>query len=686
MDGGCSVVARPENAVPRAFVALTTLTAVAAVVSVGAVASIVGWRLDHPASFAALGLLVLVGELRPIPVPRRHGLDKVTVSTAFAFAALLSSGILPACLVYAGSSVIADLVARTAPIKVLFNAAQYVLSAVCAGAILIGVAGGAPVALHAGAVPAIVLAAVAWWGTNHVLAGTGAAFLARLPVAPYLRDDLAFHALIAGSLLTLAPALVASSAASFALIPVVVAPVLAIYFGGRQAGINAHHAFHDRLTDLPNRWLLYESLEKKLQTAEHGHHHVAVMIVDLDDFKSINDTLGHEFGDRVLQQIAPRLRDALGPRGLLARLGGDEFAAVLDGVHDEAEALSWAEQLLVVLQRPCEIDSMVLHIAGSIGVACYPQHGRSADELLRHADVALYCAKSERSTCRLYAREHDEHSIDRLALAAQLGRGIERGELVVHYQPKVPLTEGGTCGVEALVRWNHPQLGSIGPEAFIPISEHTGLIKGVTERVLDASLRQCRAWRTKGLNIRFSVNISTRTLLDHDLPATIRTLLHRYRVPAASLQLEITESRFVADLGRARTVLHELRAMGVTIAIDDFGTGFSSLAQLQQLPVDEIKIDRSFVMRMETDRDDAVLVHSIIELAHNLGLHVTAEGVETPATDRILRDMGCDFAQGYYVSRPVPADECRRVLSAIASQADKPPMRLVTLDTAMESA
>jgi diguanylate cyclase (GGDEF)-like protein len=686
MTGDCPAIARAQTTVPRGFVGLTVPTALVGIASVGALAWFVGWHLHAPMRFAALTLLVLVGELLPIPVPRRHGLDKVTVSTVFAFAALLCAGILPACLVYAASSVLADLWARTSPVKVLFNAAQYVLSVAAAGVVLTVTAGGTPIELQAGAVPATVLAAVVWFATNHVLAGAGAALLARLPVAPYLIDDLAFHALIGGSLLALAPAVVASSEASFALIPVVVAPVLAIYFGGRQAGINAHRAFHDRLTDLPNRWLLYESLGKKLQAAEHAHQHVAVMIVDLDDFKSINDTLGHEFGDRVLQQVAPRLADALGSRGLLARLGGDEFAAVLDGVRDEAEALRHAEELLRVLQQPCEVDSMVLHVSGSIGVACFPQQGRNAHELLRHADVALYCAKSQRSTCSLYAREHDEHSIDRLALAAQLRRGIERGELVVHYQPKVPLTDGGACGVEALVRWDHPQLGSLGPDAFIPISEHTGLIKGVTERVLDATLRQCRAWRARGLDIRFSVNISTRTLLDHDLPATIRLLLDRYQVPASSLQLEITESRFVADLGRARSVLHELRAMGVTIAIDDFGTGFSSLAQLQQLPVDEIKIDRSFVMRMESDHDDAVLVRSIIELGHNLGLHVTAEGVETPAADRILREMGCDFAQGYYVSRPVPADECRRVLGAITDRADRAPMRLVTLDTALESA
>jgi diguanylate cyclase (GGDEF)-like protein len=676
----------PVGAIPRRFVDFTVWTAVAALGSLVALGWAVGGRVETPARFWLLALFVLAGELLPVPVPRRHGLDKVTISAAFAFAVLLCAGVLPACVVYAAASSIADLSERTAPVKVVFNAAQYVLSLAGAGAVLVLAGAAPPIALRAAVLPAILLAALACFVINHVLAGTGAALLAGLPVGRYLVDDIAFHALTAGCLLALAPGVIASSQTSLALVPVAFVPVLAIYFGGRQAGINAHRAFHDRLTDLPNRWLFTETVTEALEAAEHGQSGVGVMIVDLDDFKSINDTLGHQIGDDVLRLIAPRLAQALGPRGLLARLGGDEFAAVVTGVGNETEALRCAEQLLGALQRPCEVDSLALHVGGSIGVACYPQHGTTVSELLQHADVALYCAKAEHSTCAVYAHEHDEHSIDRLALAAQLRRGIDRGELVVHYQPKVPLNDGNPYGVEALVRWNHPQLGCLGPDAFIPLSEQTGMIKGLTERVLEAALRQCQAWCTGGLDIRFSVNISTRTLLDHDLPATIRALLDRFAVPPSSLQLEITESRFVADLGRARTVLHELRAMGVTIAIDDFGTGFSSLSQLQQLPVDEIKIDRSFVMRMETDRDDAVLVRSIIELGHNLGLHVTAEGVETASVSRTLRELGCDFAQGYHFSRPVPAEECQRLLEAMPHERLGGRLRLVALGRAMEPA
>jgi predicted signal transduction protein with EAL and GGDEF domain len=313
-----------------------------------------------------------------------------------------------------------------------------------------------------------------------------------------------------------------------------------------------------------------------------------------------------------------------------------------------------------------DVDSMSLRVDASIGIAAFPQHGRTVRELLRHADVALYCAKASDMSFQTYAEEYDEYSIDRLALAAQLRRGIERGELAVHYQPKAPLHGGATTAVEALVRWNHPQLGCIGPDGFIPLAEQTGVIKPLTARVLESSLCQCDQWRSEGLEVTVSVNISARSLIDHDLPSMIRALLERFRLPASVLQLEITESRIIADLRRARTALDELRGMGVKIAIDDFGTGFSSLLQLQQLPIDEIKIDRSFVTRMETNRSDAVLVRSIIELGRNLGLNVTAEGVESESVRCSLSELGCDFAQGFHIGRPVDAQECRRYLEAPA--------------------
>jgi diguanylate cyclase (GGDEF)-like protein len=647
-------------ALPRAFVRYVALTAALAGLALIAVGTRADWQLDKPALFWLLAALVIVGELLPIPVPRRHGLAKVTISTAFAFAILLRFGVAQATVVYVVSVVIADSVERVAPLKVLFNASQYALAIMAAAGVL-ELTGALPVGrITTGGLPAVLAAGTAFFLANHALACAAAAFLSELPVSRYIRDDLAFQTWTAGCLLAFAPAVIASAQASTALVPVCFLPMLAIYFGGRQAAINSHRAYHDSLTELPNRAALAEKLRKALDVAERERSSVAVMLLDVDDFKAVNDTLGHEFGDDVLTEIAHRLRSALTENETLARLGGDEFAVVLNGDLHQAEAA--AARLLGALDRPTEIDSLLLHTAASIGIAVFPQHGRSVRELLRHADVALYCAKDSDASFCTYAEEYDEYSIDRLALAAQLRRGIERGELVVHYQPKAPLHGGATSAVEALVRWNHPQLGQIGPDGFIPLAEQTGVIKPLTERVLESALAQCEAWHEDGVDVSVSVNVSTRSLLDHDLPQMIRTLLGRFNLPPSTLQLEITESRIVADMRRARSALDEIRALGVQIAIDDFGTGFSSLSQLQQLPIDEIKIDRSFVIRMEVNRNDAVLVRSIIELARNLGLRVTAEGVESESIRTTLRQLGCGYAQGFHIGRPAPADECRLYL------------------------
>jgi len=597
-------------------------------------------------------------------VPRRRGLANVTISAAFAFAILLRFGPGPAALVYVSSSVIADAAQGVSPLKILFNAAQYLVAIVAAASVL-ALAHSLPIGPITGSeLPIVLIAAAAFFVTNHVLACVAGALLVRAPVRGYLRDDLEFQAWTAGCVLAFAPALLASADVSIALVPVCFVPMLAVYFGGRQAALSSHRAHHDALTGLPNRSALSETLQEMLAVAERDQRALAVMLLDLDDFKSINDTLGHELGDLTLQQVAGRLHQAVCDRTVLARIGGDEFAVLINGGQAEAEAVGG--RLLDALDDPLEVDSVGLHIRASIGIACFPQHGRTAPELIRHADVAMYCAKGSNAAFHTYAEEDDEYSIDRLALAAQLRRGIERGELVVHYQPKVPLQGGTTLALEALVRWNHPQLGCIGPDGFIPLAEQTGIIKPLTEKVLEASLEQCKRWRQEGLEVTVSVNVSTRSLLDHDLPTIIRTLLRRLDLNASALQLEITESRIVADLPRARAALEELRAMGVMIAIDDFGTGYSSLKQLQQLPVDEIKIDRSFVTRMETDRQDAVLVHSIIDLGRNLGLRVTAEGVETENVKTVLAELGCDFAQGFHVGRPVVANECSRYLSSAA--------------------
>jgi diguanylate cyclase (GGDEF)-like protein len=661
----------------RRFDALTIATVALAVVATAVLAGTAGWHLTAHAHFWVLSSFVLLGELFPIPVPRRGGLDKVTISTAYAFAILLLEGPLPACAVYAAASVTADLVMRVAPVKTAFNAAQYTLTMTAAAAVLMIAGWPAPLTVTGAAVPAILLAALACLIVGHVLAGAGAALLSGEPVLRYLQTDLLFQAWTAGCLLMLAPGVAVSADVSLALVPVAFMPMLAIYFGGRQAALGAHRAMHDPLTDLPNRLQLSDDLSAALRAAERSGRGVAVMIVDLDDFKAVNATLGHEIGDLVLRRIAPRLQAALGPGSRVARLGGDEFAVVLEHVRAPTEACEAAQRVLDAIDLPLDVDSLSLQLAGSIGVACSPQHGRTVTELLRHADVALYCAKTRRDTYVMYDDEQDGYTRDRLVLATQLRRGLARGQLIVEYQPKLPLHSGCSPAVEALVRWNHPQLGRLGPDGFIPLAEQSGLISGLTDHVLSAAARQCAAWRAGGLDIGIAVNVSSRSLSDGELPASVAALLDRFGLDGGCLQLEITESRIVADLPRTTSVLHELRAMGIGIAIDDFGTGYSSLAQLQRLPIDEIKIDRSFVAGMEHSRNDAVLVRSIVELGRNLGLRVTAEGVETATALGVLRDLGCDFAQGFYVGPPGPSADSRRVLLAGAIASPPDPGRIV---------
>ena len=611
--------------------------------------------------------LLLLGELLPIDVPRRDGRDRVTISGAFAFAILLLFGVMPAIIAYAGASLIADAVSRLSLAKIAFNAAQYALALAGAGAI-IGVLGQPlPVTDLASALPAALAGAVAFFVIGHVLAGIGAALLIGEPPMRYLLADSVFQVLTQGFVLALAPVVVASAQASLVLVPLCVLPTMAVYAGARQAIRHAHRAMHDALTELPNRVLLRERLERALARAETSGGQAVLMILDLDDFKAVNDTMGHAYGDRLLQAVAARLSAALGPDDLLARLGGDEFAVLLPRVEDVAEGQSVAEELIRAMKDSFELDGIVLDVRASIGVACFPEHAGTGENLLRKADVALYCAKASQHPVELYAPNQDHYTVDRLLLAGQLRRGLEAGEIVLEYQPKFVLHGGAPTAAEALARWEHPELGRIGPDGFIPLAEQSGLVNRLTDVVLGVAIAQIAAWSRTGLHLRVSVNVSPRTLLDPALPRRIGDLLRTHGVPAHNLQLEITESRPVPSGRTAQQVLDELRTMGISLAIDDFGTGFSSLVQLQRLPVDEIKIDRSFVANMETSASDAAIVRSTIDLAKNLGLCVTAEGVETREISRTLAEMGCELAQGYGLCRPVSAERCAEIVRDAAS-------------------
>ena len=442
-----------------------------------------------------------------------------------------------------------------------------------------------------------------------------------------------------------------------------------------QAEVNEHQALHDALTDLPNRTLFHDRVHQALTSARRDHVPAAVMIMDLDRFKEVNDTLGHASGDELLKQVGIRLRESLRESDTVARLGGDEFGVLLPKVLDSAAAVAVARKLRTTLEEPFTIHGLALQMEASIGIALYPDHGTNVQSLLQRADVAMYVAKEHPAGCEVYTRERDAYSPDRLTLLTELRRAIDRGQLVLHYQPKVDLRTGEIHGVEALVRWKHPERGMVPPDEFIPPAQKTGVIGPLTMFVLDEALRQCRTWALQGLDLCVAVNLSTRNLLDVHLPDTVGELLSRWEVHPSLLELEITESTILADPVRAMQILSRLDEMGVRLAIDDFGTGYSSLAYLKRLPVDELKIDKSFILGMEESENDAVIVRSTIDLGRNLGLRVVAEGVETSTAWNRLASLGCDIAQGYYLSRPIPASELTEWVRARAEAGAKRRLR-----------
>ncbi len=627
--------------------------------------------------FWVLAAMVIAGELLPITVPRRNGVEEVTVSGAFAIAVLLLFGFGPAAAVYVTAAVVSDAVQRVHPVKVLFNAAQYVASLAAADAALTVLGSQPPIDSIPPALPAIAVAVAAFFLVESVLVGLGVAAATGERVIPALTADFGFHLMTTGALLAFGPIVAVSALADVALLPLLIVPILAIFFGGRQAAISSERALHDPLTGLPNRQFLAQRLGAMLAAPRERDLRVAVAVFDLDDFRTVNETLGHYEGDWLLIQLASRLEAAVGPDDLLARLGADEFALVrpIGASDDEVERLH--RVLRDALESPFAVADLSIDVRASMGVAIAPEHGDRVDTLVQHASVALDRAKQEQTACELYAAEYDDFSPGRLELATQLRRGIERSELIVEYQPKLSLQPGRGHGVEALVRWQHPQLGLLGPDAFVPLAERTGQIRELTQFVLGEAIQQAADWHAAGLPVRMSVNLSPRDLLDPELPRLIDALLSRWRLPATALQLEITERGIISDLTQGRHVLESLRRVGVTSAIDDFGTGYSSLSQVHALPVDEIKIDKSFVQGMTSERPAAAIVESTIQLGRSLGLHVTAEGVEDEATGRELVGLGCDFAQGYYFGRPTNPEACAAVLLEHSRRAAMPDLRVI---------
>jgi diguanylate cyclase (GGDEF)-like protein len=420
-----------------------------------------------------------------------------------------------------------------------------------------------------------------------------------------------------------------------------------------QVSERRFEADHDELTGLLNRRGFFASLREAIAARDAR---VAVLLLDLDGFKEINDTLGHAAGDALLRQIGARLRAALRDGDEIARLGGDEFAILVEAPGTTAhETNEVGRRVRATMTAPFEVAGLSLQVRASVGIALFPEHGTTAEELLRQSDIAMYQAKQDRTGLAVYASSADPRGGQTLQLSSELERALGAGELVVHYQPKADVRTSAITGVEALVRWQHPERGLLQPDAFVPIAERNGLIRRLTLQVVRMGLAQQARWLDEGIDVPLAVNLSIANLLDADLPRDIATLLEDMRVRPGRLKLEITESYLVTDPTLIHSNLQELCDHGVGLALDDFGTGYSSLTHLRHLPIGEIKIDRSFIRDIDSDPEDAVIVQSMINLAHSLDLTVVAEGVETERVWNKLRDFGCDQAQGYYLARPIPA-------------------------------
>jgi diguanylate cyclase (GGDEF)-like protein len=618
----------------------------------------VAWTSGRWLELIVFAVLTCAGELRPVRVASHAGVQEVVSSAAFAFAVFLAGGPLLAIAVQAIASVIGDLVRRKPFVKVAFNLAQYTLALSVSGVVFVLImgdrSGATAVQMTRRWWIAAVAAGAVHFLVNAALVGTIVAVNSRASVRRSIYAMVTHEAQSDVVLLALAPIVIVVADRSLLLLPMLLLPVLFVYRSAVLSSEKEHQALHDSLTDLPNRLRLAEIMKSCLDSARARSTGGAVLLIDLDRFKEVNDTLGHRAGDALLCQVGPRIKDALPENGVIARLGGDEFAVVLPDV-DADEAFRIAASITDTLQQPFHIEGFNLDVEASIGVVIYPDQGDAADVLIKNADVAMYFAKARGSVIELYDAEQDQNSHRRLSLLSELRTALGTDQVVLHYQPKLDLLTGEVTGFEGLVRWHHPTFGLIPPSDFVPFAEHTGLIRPLTNHVLRLAVAQAREWQDAGYDTSVAVNLSARVLHDRAVSDEISQLLNEYGLPPEKLYLEITESSIMADPARAKRILEQLDAMGVRLSIDDFGTGYSSLAYLQDLPIHEVKIDRSFVTNLLTNPRDRVIVRSTIDLANHLELMSTAEGIEDEATVDWLRTAGCNQGQGYSIGRPMPA-------------------------------
>ncbi|WP_432904286.1 putative bifunctional diguanylate cyclase/phosphodiesterase [Micromonospora matsumotoense] len=720
-----------------------------------------------PAAFWTMAVLAVGCDARPFVPSGRRQTSAVFPSTCFTFAILLGWGLGPAVFVQAVAVAVSGVRLGHAPWRTTFNAAQYACALAAAYLVLRLGPGGLFDDDRWGWTDILTVggATVTWFVVNYGLVSTALRLRFGGRWWPAARQGLPFELLSTGSLLLLAPILVTAARANAALIPLVLVPLFAVYRMARLSDEQVQLAALDPLTGLPNRKALLaevaEQVHRHAERAARGEPgaQVALLLIDLDRFKNVNDALGHAVGDRLLVEVGARLAQVIGDRDLLARLGGDEFAIVAGGLDGVDEARELADRVVAALAEPVSLDGLPLDVGGSIGIALFPDHGEDYATLMRHADVAMYDAKHRNDTVAVYAAESDHNSAERLGLLADLRRVLEAGpaggrtvrggdgatlpprlapddgpasdpgprggaelgvpgrwwlprrrlrpgpahpdellnriltgadpvrrrgaapqhrpsvltsvtqdaappassaevgEITMYYQPQVAIATGEVVGVEALLRWRHPRRGMVDPEELIRVAEQSAVMRLLTYRVIDDVVAQLAKWAAAGITLRAALNVSVRDLHTGEIVDRIAERLTGCGVRPERLQLEITEGALMADPRRVLATITRLHQLGVAISLDDFGTGYSSLQHLRRLPLSEVKVDRSFVLGMAEDADDAAIVRSTIELAGALGLRVVAEGVEDERTWRLLHAAGCDAAQGWFYARPMPADE-----------------------------
>ncbi|HEV2347434.1 MAG TPA: bifunctional diguanylate cyclase/phosphodiesterase [Actinocrinis sp.] len=654
---------------PLAFRAYLTAINVAGVCVIGYAAArlvheIGVSRLQGSGAAWLLGFLVVIGELRPVLA--RHEHDGSSTAVAFSLGLISLSGWHAAVIAQAAAVIVSGVANRHAWWRTSFNVTQYSFS-LALGGLAFGlffrhpIAFGLALGWHRAF--ALVVAGIVYAVANHLFVWVALSLSRGVPVADLIRREGSHQFRATGAMVVLAP-LVGSVALSDPWLLPLFVPVLLIVHGNAEAGREREwESNHDELTELPNRKLLRQHGEQALAEAARTGRLVGLLLLDLDRFKEVNDTLGHLTGDQLLRVVATRLVCAVGPEDTVARLGGDEFAVLLPNVADEAEAVEIAQRLADTFSDSFPMHGITLDLEVSVGVALYPEHAEEFEQLLQRADVAMYLAKKSRSVVARYEAGRDRNTPDRLALLGDLRRALEAGEVQLHYQPKVAFATGQVVGFEGLVRWQHATRGAVNPEEFVELAEQTGLMPKLTEYVVDQALAQTARWWRSGLAVPVAVNVSMRDIHWPGFVPAIQAGLLKYGVPPTALQLEITERVLLEDPQRAAATLGGLEALGVRLSLDDFGTGYSSLVLLRKIPVNEIKIDKSFVARLAHDPEDAAIVRSTVDLAHSLGLHVVAEGVEDDVTWDRLAALGCDAAQGWLLAKALPAHEATRWLN-----------------------